>query len=63
MSERLKIGNSTVTVQKLRKPLWPDAHWKCFRGSLEATGSTRENAIYNFKRVDHQRPGNDDGQG
>jgi len=51
MRETIKIAGLTAVVQKLRRARWPDGAWIVFSGSDEATGSTRENAIYNFERM------------
>ena len=51
MSETIQIENCTAVVRELRKVRWPDGKWIVFCGALEATGSTRDNAIYNFKRL------------
>lgn len=50
MSDLVNIGGRKVTIRKLRQPLLPDGKWQAFCGNIEATGSTRENAIYNFER-------------
>ena len=61
MRDVIKVGERQVTVQKLRKPRWPDGAWQCFCGNLEASGSTRESAIYNFERAASALPSHNQG--
>lgn len=51
MRETIKIAGTVAVVQKLRRARWPDGAWIVFSGGDEASGSTRENAIYNFERM------------
>jgi hypothetical protein len=49
--EVTNIAGMKAVVQKIKRPMWPAAGWMVFYGNLEATGLTREDAIYNFERL------------
>ena len=49
MADRIKIGPYEVTLVKLRRVRWPRGQWVAFSGNMEASGLTRDEAIYQFK--------------